>query len=65
MGGDKEYVSVCPRVVVNTPARGVWAACREARGGCMQKTVERPEKLHCDGVHWQKLAAFRDTAVLV
>lgn len=39
MGGDKEFVSVCPRVVVNTPARGVWAACREAPG---RLHMERP-----------------------
>ena len=35
-GGDKEYVSVCPRVVVNTPEKGVWTACREALQGRLQ-----------------------------
>lgn len=63
--GDKEYVSVCPIVVVNTSERGVETACREACGGSMQKAMESPEELPYHCVHGQKLSAFRDTWVLI
>lgn len=47
MGSDKEYVSVCPRVVVNMPGsrEEIVGTHQEARGTCMQKTMERPEEL--------------------